>query len=246
MKIHTTVGICALLVLAGQSHAQESQATKSDQKVAAPAQAAADLYPFDSCPITGKKLGAMGDPVVKSYDGREVRFCCPACPPKFEKDLPASLNKLNDKLIKDQRPLYPLKTSVVTGKDLPATPVEFVYGNRLVLLGAESEKAEFLKDGPKYLSTLNQAVIAQQGKDYVLKSCPVSDEAFGGDMGQAVDMVIAGRLVRLCCKGCTEDVEKNPAKFVAMVDAARKGETHKPADEHKHDQTGHDGHHSGK
>jgi len=246
MKNYTAVGICALFAFASLSHAQENHPTKSDQPVAAAAGTVADFYPFESCPITGKKLGGMGDPVVKKYDGREVRFCCPACPPKFEKDLPDSFAKLNEKVVKDQRPLYPLKTSVVTGKDLPATPYELVYRNRLVLLGAESEKAEFLKDAPKYLGTLNAAVIAQQGKDYVLKSCPVSNEAFGGDMGESVDMVVAGRLIRLCCKGCTEDVEKNPAKFVAMVDAARKGETPKPADDHKHDHKDHDDHHSGK
>ena len=137
---------------------------KHDDKPAAPAKEAraddriGDPYPLDTCPITGKKLGAMGDPVTKLYDGREVRFCCPACPPKFEKDLKASVATLDEKIVKDQATLYPLKTSVVTGKDLPAKPYEFVYGNRLIRVGAESEKADFIKDAKKHLATLDKAV----------------------------------------------------------------------------------------
>lgn len=212
---------------------------KHDDKPAAPAKEAkaddriGDPYPLDNCPITGKKLGAMGDPVVKLYDGREVRFCCSGCPGKFEKDQVANLAKIDEKLVKDQAPIYPLKVSLVTGKDLPAKPYEFVYGNRLIRLGAESEQADFLKDPKKHLVTLDKAVVAQQGKDYALKACPVSKEAFGGDMGEPVDLVIAGRLVRLCCKACKKDVEKDPAKFVAIVDAAQRTIKAKPEADHK-------------
>jgi hypothetical protein len=218
-------------------HEQESEAaTKSDDRIGGP-------YSLDTCPITGKKLGAMGDPDVRLYDGREVRFCCPMCSPKFEKDMAANLAKLDERIVKDQTPLYPLKTSVVTGKDLPAKPFEFVYGNRLVRLGAESEKTEFLKDPKTLLATLDKAVVEQQGKDYPLKTCPVSKEELGGDMGKPVDLVVGGRLVRLCCKDCKKDIEKDPAKFVAMVDAARKGKGETPDADHKGD--GHDQKHKG-
>lgn len=218
-------------------HEEKSEAaTKADDRIGGP-------YSLDTCPITGKKLGAMGDPVVKLYDGREVRFCCPMCSPKFEKDMAASLAKIDEKIVKDQTPLYPLKTSVATGKDLPAKPFEFVYGNRLIRLGAESEKAEFLKEPKKHLATLDKAVVEQQGKDYALKTCPVSKEQFGGDMGKPVDLVIGGRLVRLCCKACNKDVEKDPAKFIAMVDAASKGKAETPNADHKKD--GHDQKHKG-
>lgn len=207
-------------------HATPAKEAKADDRVG-------DPYPLDTCPITGKKLGSMGDPVVKRYDGREVRFCCSACPEKFEKDKAANFAKIDEKIIKDQGPLYPLKSSIVTGKDLPAKPYEFAYGNRLVRLGAESEKADFLKDPKKYLVKLDKAVVEQQGKNYALKTCPVSKEEFGGDMGEPVDLVIAGRLVRLCCKACKKDVEKDPAKFVAIVDSARKGEKPKLNADHK-------------
>lgn len=205
--------------------AKAAQPANDPKQGEAPAAGArlGDPYPFDTCPVSGKKLGGMGDPITKMYEGREVRFCCPMCPPRFEKDLSGNVAKLDQRIIKDQAALYPLKTSLVTGKALPEKPYEFVYGNRLVRLGAESEKAAFLKDAKTHLATLDQAVIEAQSKDYPLKTCPVSKEELGGAMGKPVDDVVAGRLIRLSRADCREDVEKNPAKFIAMIDAARKG-----------------------
>jgi hypothetical protein len=213
-------------VLAQQEQPDDSKPKQEGKPAAAKADKpkhVGDPYALDTCPISGQKLGSMGDPIVKVYDGREVRFCCDKCPPKFEKDMAANTAKIDEKIIKDQGPLYPLKTSLVTGKNLPDKPFEFVYGNRLIRLGAESEKAEFLKDPKKYMAELDKAVVAAQLKDYPLKTCMVSKEELGGEMGEPVDNVIAGRLIRSCCKDCKKDLEKDPAKFVAMIDEARKG-----------------------
>jgi YHS domain-containing protein len=221
----TIVAAASLFVGTSSAFAQPDADKKGDKPATAKAEKSdrvGDLYALDTCPISGKKLGTMGSPVVKTYDGREVRFCCDACPPKFEKDQAASMAKVDEKITKDQSPLYPLKTSVVTGKALPDKSYEFVYGNRLIRLGAESEKADFLKDPKKYMADLDKAVIASQGKEYPLKTCMVSKEELGGDMGAPVDKVVAGRLIRMCCKDCKKDVEEDPAKFVAMVDDARK------------------------
>ena len=48
------------------------------------------------CPVSGEKLvgGDMGEPVSLVYKGRTVRFCCPMCPPQFEKDPAKYLAKL--------------------------------------------------------------------------------------------------------------------------------------------------------
>lgn len=241
-KMHLAITAAAALLLSGGTalaqHDEHAPAAQPKQEAKA-AERIGGPYALDTCPITGKKLGSMGDPLVKMYEGREVRYCCAGCPGRFEKDLPASFAKLDEKIVKDQAPIYPLKVSVVTGKELPAKPYEYVYGNRLVRLGDEGEKAAFLKNPTMYMATLDGAVVEQQGKDYALKTCPVSKEEFGGDMGKPVDVVVAGRLVRLCCKACKKDVEKEPAKFVAMVDEARKGAGHKDGHggkdgDHKH------------
>lgn len=200
----------------------QSEAAKPAAK-AASATPLAELYPLGTCPISGAALGSMGDPIVKTYEGREVRFCCKSCPPKFEKDPAGSLAKLDEAIVKDQLPSYPLKTSVVSGKPLPEKPLDVVYKNRLVRLVDDAEKAEFQKDAAKYLTALDQAAIAEQSKAYPLTTCPVSNEKLGG-MGEPKDIVVGGRLIRLCCNMCKKDLQKSPAKFIAMIDAARAGD----------------------
>ncbi len=111
----------------------------------------------------------------------------------------------------------------MTGKDLPAkAPSSSWSANRLVRVGDDKEQAEFLRDAPKYFAALNKAAVEAQGKDYPFTKCLVSDETFGGDMGEAVDVVVAGRLMRLCCKSCLKGIEKEPSKFVSQVDDGRK------------------------
>jgi YHS domain-containing protein len=238
LKAVSSIAICGLLAgVALRADAQDRPA-QPEKKMDAPSSArVGDPYYLATCPISGAKLGSMGDPVVKVYDGREVRFCCSQCPPKFEKDLKASLAALDEKIIKDQAPLYPLKTSVVGGKDLPAKPVEFVYGNRLVRVSDDAEKAAFLKNPKQYLDELDKAVIAQQSKNYALNKCVVSDEALGHE-GKPADIVVGGRLIRMCCKDCKGQIDKAPGKYVAMVDDARGGKKpeagKKDEAEHKH------------
>jgi YHS domain-containing protein len=36
----------------------------------------------------------MGQPVVIVYRGQEIKFCCPDCPPQFNKDPEKYLKKL--------------------------------------------------------------------------------------------------------------------------------------------------------
>lgn len=199
------------------------------------------FYPLDTCAISGKKLGSMGDPIIKVYDGREVRFCCGGCPKRFAKDLNKSFAALDKKIAADQGPLYPTKKSIVTGKNLPARPVEFVHGNRLVRVGSAKEKATFMEAPAKYLAALDKAVVAAQGRDYPLTTCPISGEKLGG-MGAPLDRVVAGRLVRLCCKGCIKKLNKNPMAAIAKVDAARAHGGDHDHDKHEHGEHNHGEH----
>lgn len=53
-------------------------------------------YPLATCVVSGEKLGEMGEPYVFHHEGREVRFCCEFCKPKFEKDPAKYLKQLDD------------------------------------------------------------------------------------------------------------------------------------------------------
>lgn len=65
------------------------------EKPAAGADVAGVPYPLDTCVVSGEKLGSMGEPVVKSYDGHQVKFCCSSCIKDFEKDKAKFLSKID-------------------------------------------------------------------------------------------------------------------------------------------------------
>lgn len=74
---------------------------------------------------------------------------------------------------------------------------------------------------PEYAAWLATAKAA-----YPLDTCVVSgDKLEGGDMGAPIDYVYKqegkpDRLIRFCCKDCVKDFNKDPAKYLAMIDAA--------------------------
>lgn len=139
---------------------------------AAPAVADAGKYPLNVCPISGETLGEMGDPVVKVYDGREVKFCCGNCVGPFEKNLEKSMKILDEKIVAAKKDSYPLATCVVSGEKL-------------------------------------------------------------GGMGEPYVHMYKNQLVMFCCGNCVGTFEKDPAKFLAMIDAAAKPAEAAPAEGEK-------------
>lgn len=63
---------------------------------------------------------------------------------------------------------------------------------------------------------------ADKAKPYTLKNCPVSDEKLGGDMGDPYVFTYQGREIKLCCKDCKKDFDKNPKKYVKKIEDAEK------------------------
>jgi len=63
---------------------------------------------------------------------------------------------------------------------------------------------------------------ADKPKPYPLNTCVVSDEKFGGDMGDPYVFTYKDREVKLCCKGCLKDFNKEPDKYVKKMEAAEK------------------------
>jgi hypothetical protein len=74
-------------------------------------------------------------------------------------------------------------------------------------------------------SDKDAAWVAKQKSDYPTSVCIVSDDKLGGDMGGPVDFIyrVEGkpdRLVSFCCKDCVKDFNKEPEKFLKILDAA--------------------------
>lgn len=79
---------------------------------------------------------------------------------------------------------------------------------------------------------------AKSVKPYPLKTCLVSDEKLDGDMGKPYVFVEKGQEIKLCCKSCLKDYQKEPAKYLKKLAAAQKGEKKAPASAHD-DHAGH-------
>ncbi|HED65100.1 MAG TPA: hypothetical protein ENJ09_06035 [Planctomycetes bacterium] len=73
---------------------------------------------------------------------------------------------------------------------------------------------------PSSASSDDASVVASELPSYPLTTCPVSGEKLGGEMGEAINVVVQGRLVRVCCKGCIKKVKADPSKAFSMIDAA--------------------------
>lgn len=62
---------------------------------------------------------------------------------------------------------------------------------------------------------------AKKPAKYPLDKCVVSDEKLDS-MGEPYVFKHEGREVRLCCKSCLKDFQKEPAKYLKKLDEAEK------------------------
>jgi hypothetical protein len=63
---------------------------------------------------------------------------------------------------------------------------------------------------------------ATKPKPYPLKTCIVSDESIGGEHGEPYVFVHEGQEIKLCCKPCLKDFNKEPAKYLKKIEDAQK------------------------
>ncbi|MBI1317663.1 MAG: hypothetical protein GC168_01785 [Candidatus Hydrogenedens sp.] len=203
MKTWMTLLLAAIVLAAPLAMAEEAE------------KAVGDPYPLGVCAVSGEELGSMGDPVVKVENGREVKFCCSGCVGKYEKMTEQFSAELDKKIVALEEPLYPLATCVKSGKELTADAKVFVVGNRLVKTCCGNCEKAVEEDPAAYIEKLNAAVVEAQSKDYPAgATCPVSGKPIEGD-GQPV--VLAGKLVKLCCGGCKGKALAEPAVMLSKV-----------------------------
>ena len=64
---------------------------------------------------------------------------------------------------------------------------------------------------------------AKKPKPYPLTTCAVTDEKIDPNSGMTpYSFTHKDREIRLCCKGCLKDFNKDAAKYVAKIEAAEK------------------------
>ena len=78
---------------------------------------------------------------------------------------------------------------------------------------------------PPCCSQLSLTTIADSDTNAIpdqLKTCPVSGDKLGADMGAPYVFVYQGQQVKLCCSGCKKDFDKDPEKYMKLIRAADK------------------------
>lgn len=64
----------------------------------------------------------------------------------------------------------------------------------------------------------------KKAKPYPLAKCVVSDEEFEGSGMTPHGFVYQGQTIKLCCKSCLKDFNKEPAKYLKKLEEEAKKE----------------------
>lgn len=255
--MHRSTAICftvaaLLLTSVAMAHETGEHAAKGSQTKQAAAHVhqssteqdarVGDVYPLLTDPVTDEPLAKVKEPVEVIYQGRSLHFANKANAETFNKHPGKYLAKVDAKIIEQQKASYPMTTCVTSGEKFGGDmgePIDMVYGNRLVRFCCSGCIADFKKDPAKYLAKIDAAALEASKKNPPKEGvCPVSGDQFGGDMGEPVNYLFAGRVIKLCCKGCVKDFEKNPAKYLAQMDQPEQAPAKtdsKKSDHHNHD-----------
>jgi hypothetical protein len=191
------------------------------------AEAAAFVEPYllTKCPIAGDALGAK--PTAVTLAGRTIQVCCGKCKAAAEADPEGTLAKVDALIADQQRALYPLTSCVVMSDeslvdaDGADTAKEVVVGNRLFRVCCPGCIRKVKADPAKYAAVLDEAALKAQRASYPLAHCVVNPKHVFAVDGAAHEFMVAGRLVRTCCKDCEAKVRAEALKYVGLVDAAR-------------------------
>ena len=62
----------------------------------------------------------------------------------------------------------------------------------------------------------------KKAKPYPLAKCVVSDEKFEDSGMTPHEFVYQGQTIKLCCKSCLKDFNKEPAKYLKKIEEAQK------------------------
>lgn len=107
----------------------------------------------------------------------------------------------------------------------PTLLLALLFAAGLPFAVAAQDHSPAAKPDAKAPAAPDAAWLAKAKAEYPLKTCVVSGEEIGGDMGDGIDYVYKqdgqpDRLVRFCCKDCVKDFNKEPAKYLKEIDEA--------------------------
>lgn len=196
---------------------------QSQEPAAKPAPAAivvVETWPLTTCVVSGKPL-EEGKAKTFQVDGQTFRTCCGKCQKKVEAAPAEYAAKVAAARQELQRADYPLADCVVSGKPLTERAHDVMVGDTLVRVCCGRCERKLKSDptaAAAMVAKVREARVAAQEKGYPLTTCPISGHQLKDD---AVDVLVGTTLVKLCCKDCLADLQKDPEGVAAKVVAAR-------------------------
>ena len=88
------------------------------------------------------------------------------------------------------------------------------------LTAADTAMSSCCMGGMSMMSDTNTSA-STNGVPDLLKTCPVSGEKLG-EMGKPYVFSYKQQEVKLCCKGCKKDFDKDPDKYIKLIRAGDK------------------------
>lgn len=99
------------------------------------------------------------------------------------------------------------------------TPLVLLAGFAMAQKPAPAAPQKPADTTPAKADTTDAKIIGFQLPSYPLDTCPISHEKLGA-MGEPVNVVVDGQLVRLCCNNCKKGVEKDKVAIVKSIQDA--------------------------
>jgi len=174
---------------------------------------ARDPYPLLKCVV----LDAPMYEEAETFDvgDREIRVCCEECMQTFMAGTDSWIDVVDERIIEQETPYYPLTTCIVDGKSLDDFgAVDFVFRNRLFRLCSEDCRKAIEQQPAKYFGLLNKSVIKKQKPKYPLAKCIVSGQPLGK---AAIDHVVGNQLIRLAGPKQLEKFDETPGKYLSEL-----------------------------
>ena len=210
----------------------------SEQQLAAAAIARQKI-----CPVSGKPLGSMGDPVAVDVNGQRLFVCCAGCvnavkanPAKYAAGRPeitvTSATQADAALIATQK-VCPVMDEPLGGM---GNPIKVMVGDKPIFLCCKGCIKKIQAEPAKYLAMVygdvDQAYVpagTEQVREGIFKvvaadapfiaaqkRCPVMDEPLDA-MGGPYKVNAAGKAIYICCPGCAKKIAAEPQKYLDIL-----------------------------
>ncbi len=200
------------------------------------------------CPVTGEELGSMGPPIPVTISGRTIQVCCEACVTAVRRDPAKYFRRVADEIgsgASQEDPELLLRSPSggqarvqrlcpVTGEELGSMgpPIPVTVSGRTIQVCCEACVAAVRRDPAKYFRRVADeigSVSNQPGfnssvgprpraRASAQSNCPVTGERLGS-MGPPIPVTVMGRTIEVCCDACVTAVRRNPARYLAKIDA---------------------------